>query len=73
MSASATVNLTRIGTCRRCDRHDVECADESAGELGLCQSCQGIEIGQLWPVMLQDDVDRALARVRAVRRRYPLR
>jgi hypothetical protein len=43
-------------------------------EHALCQSCQGLSIAALWPAFPSaDEVDRALARVRDVRRRYPSR
>ncbi len=63
-----------IAKCRRCGRFDIECDDGPSEEHALCQSCQGLSISALWPVIPPaDEVDRALARVRQIRRRYPNR
>jgi hypothetical protein len=68
------LNATLIENCRRCGRHEVDCADGPAGELALCETCHGLSLGELWPAIAHfDDVDRSLARVRDVRRRYPAR
>ena len=68
------MNATLIATCRHCGRHDVECDDGPGEQHGLCQSCEGLSIGARWPLIpLVDEVDRSLARVREVRRRYPSR
>ncbi len=61
-----------IALCLRCSVNEIETFDPAGDELPLCDVCKTTP-SDLRPEISQWEVDRALQRVRDVRRRYPAR